>query len=286
MLGIVNGIWRDGDPQDAGSPEPYCTVKLQEGPTVPATYSGQPPPPSTWVEVWSNGTSYHVDGSHDLDARTVLHDDFTRVPTTAAGTTTIGCDTPWVCSIGTGGSISQLGSGLGSALLFTGAAIGRTVYMTKDDGAFSMTAADGLWLSANVDAGVFPTNLVAHVGFANVALTDTCTLFVSTGASTDYLGWAVKDGSATGQGLSRAVSNEFVYLDILLVPGVFASFWINGDGPYTITTNIPTSGDSMQPIIYTQTTEAASKALAIDYVTVTALNGTIANPASDPLLTS
>lgn len=287
MLGIVTGIFRDGDPNDPGDSEPYAVVRLQEGPEVEATYSGQPPPPSTWVEVWSNGTTYHIDGSHDLDARVVLHDDFTRVPTTAAGTTTVACDTPWVCSISTGGSISQLtGSQLGVALLATGAANGRLAYMTKDDTAFSMDAADALWLSTKVDAAVLTTNMVAYVGFSNVALTDQCCMLFLPSSSANLLGYTVKDSSGTATDLIRTAANEYVDLDIVLAPGSFASFWINGDGPYTSTTNIPTSGDSMQPFFYVTTTEAASKYVAVDNVTVKALNGTIANPATDPLLTS
>lgn len=287
MLGIVTSLWREGDPQDPGSPEPYATVRLQEGPEVNATYSGEPPPPLTWVELTQDGLTYHVDGSHDLDSRTVLHDDFTRVPTTAAGTTTIACDTPWVCSISTGGSISQLtGSQLGVALLATGAANGRLAYMTKDDTAFSMDAADALWLSTKVDAAVLTTSMIAYVGFSNVALTDQCCMLFLPSSSANLLGYTVKDSSGTATDLIRAAANEYVDLDIVLAPGSFAAFWVNGDGPYVSTTNIPTSGDSMQPFFYVVTLESASKYVALDYVTVRALNGTIANPASDPLLTS
>lgn len=79
--GVVTGLFREGDPQDAGSSTPYLKASIAGvGEDVECRYYTAPPPLSV-CEFTDIGGSWFCEGPRDCDVRTVFHEDFLTMPT-------------------------------------------------------------------------------------------------------------------------------------------------------------------------------------------------------------
>lgn len=288
-LGVVSGIFREGDPQDPGTPTPYVEATIAgAGGLIPCRYYGNPPPPLSICEFSEIGGSWFCEGTRQADFRTVFHEDFTICPTVTVSGTTLGADTPWGTFLfGTGSRIDALtGSGLGVCRLTAGNANGRAALAFKTVDSILPSTADAYWLHSRAQLGTSAASIIASIGFSDGA--GTADVAFARFAPTAFANWAhitAKD-TVFGGAETPVVGAVDGYhdFDIILNPGVFSALWIDGSGPYVDTATVPAGTDTLTIFLWVVSLTTATKTLDVDSITLTAINGDIAHPTEHPLL--
>lgn len=188
------------------------------------------------------------------DRREILREDFTIVPTvtgTGAGAV-VACDTPWTAVSGSlASAVSQNnfagGDGAGVArLAYAAAAGGTALTLRKDIGCLAVPVAP---MAAHFAARVAVGSLATPQSYL------TAGFFFSTGSDAAFMiigdftvGGALALFATQPNGAGRAqaaqgttpVANTWYWIDIIMTNS-FCAGWIEGDGPYVNTTNLPTA---------------------------------------------
>lgn len=280
--GIPTNIYRDGNPHDPGFPHPYVKA-IVHGAVVEARYLGEPPCPLVPAWFFEEQAQWWCLGS-EADVRPVLREHFLTVPTTTADGV-VACDTSWTLDVtGANSQIAALASsGLGVARLTAGDANGRSAAIFKSTSALLPSSADGFWIRSRVQLGSV-ANITAIVGLHDLAGSDFAyATFVSSG-SANWQFFSSKDTSSTsGATATAGAASTYVWLDMLLCTSVFFALWVNGDGPYFSTTNVPAAADSMTPFIQVSSGTTATKTFDADHYFLDAVDGTVVHP-TDPVL--
>lgn len=284
--GVVTNLYRDGDPQDPGSPTPYVEASIAGvGSGVPCRYYGNPPPPLSVCEFTDMGGIWFCEGPKEYDLRQVLHEDFTICPTATADGT-IACDTSWLLDInGAGSQVAQnTGSALGAALLTGGAASSRYSAIYKTAGAFLVGAADAFWVTVRMQPSETSLTTI-QAGLTDYpTASDAIRAVYAPAVDTNWRLNTTKDTTSTAISTAVAGAVQYFTLDLVLVAGTFGAIWVDGDGPYVKTDNVPDTADTLQPFAIVTSGTTATRSVSVDYLTVTAINGDLAHPTEHPLL--
>ena len=240
-------------------------------------YRGDPPPPLSYVDLEQIQPGvWRVSGIGPVaDRRNILRDDFSLV--VRNGTGTVWGDTIWAESGAGTVTQSNAAGGIGVADFDT---VTTGVALTKGDQSVVLDATLGYWLSCSIALGA-RTSVFNGAGFSNLAGTTQALVGYSDAAFIVQL-TTVSGGVTTvvDLGSFTPTNNVFFTVDLLLVPGVFAAAWLDGQGPYVSTTNIPAVGAMVQPYIIQNSVPASSKHLYVDWIRVEAFSP-VANPLRD-----
>lgn len=287
--GVVTGIFRDGDPQDPGSPIPYVEASIAGAGVQSCRYYGNPPPPLSVCEFTDVAGTWFCEGAKEYDLRRVLHEDFTTCSTVTVSGTALVADTPWGTALsGTSAQIAALtGSGLGVARLTSGTTVNRSALIVKTVDAILPSAADAYWLHTKAKLGTSAVDIDTYIGLSDgSAASDYVFARWIPSVNTVWSLSTLKDGVAGGATSATAGAVDGYHdFDLIFVPGIFAALWVDGDGPYAATSNIPAGTDTLTVFARCVSTTAATKTLDVDFVTLTAINGDLAHPTEHDLLT-
>jgi hypothetical protein len=249
-------------------------LRAQGAPIKCGLRDGQWPPPfsKVWIESHSS-SNYQIVGSIS-DRRLLVHDDFTHVD---GGNPAVGDgDTPWrATNLVASASGQQTGVGQGVYILVTPATAGASQAAAKDDSSVLIQADPAVWYSAKITTSV-ATNCIVHCGFAQAD----ANINFTAGAATDRTAQFLFDTTVASpffratNGTSvtdilvpyTVVANTFWDLDIVCVGGGYVAGWINGDGPYIITTNVPAVGGAFEPYFGIYPRAAAQQDIRVDWV--------------------
>lgn len=180
------------------------------------------------------------------------------------------------------GAIEQaVGVGHGVAELSTSATDDSLAAVTGDAGALALDAdgVSGYWLHAEV-ALRSVSDIAAVLGFNSAALTHVAWIAFDTDVDSTRWRFSTRGGgSVTTANMPEATApaaDTFQRFDVILTPD-FAAAWVDGDGPYPSTTNLPT--DDVTPAVGVFTRTSSSKSIRIDQVRVRAIYGAVVAPA-------
>lgn len=232
--------------------------------TVPVPYEDQkrPPPPLSTVLIEQTASGQWQLQSTNAKA-IVFHEDFTSI---VAGAGIFQADTTWG-TLGTGFVLQSTAIPAYGLLQISPNPASPFASAAKDQSAFTAQEEEGLWLSASI--GTSDTT----GGTTTAGLTDN-------GANNmAYVEWnrafglltAAKNGGA-GSNIAMAAqtinTNQLYDLDVVLLPGRFVAGWWNGDGPYVVTTNIPSVGQGLTPFLFEESDGVATPNGYYDWVHV------------------
>ncbi len=241
----------------------------QRGTVVRAmTRSGRWPPPLSKVWVDRHSPSHW----EVVDTVTPVHDIFQEDWNVIADVNpTVFADTIWgEATVGGSGVVQQSPTGTittGCADMFTGATIGNTETLFKDFAGVTVRDDQAYWLSAKLAIESTATMRV-DLGLVDSGGNQYAIWIYDTNMSTTNSQYTNSDGFTPVQVAfpSKPTVNVFFYIDIVLVTGSFAAYWIDGDGPYWNTTGLPTAGAQLAPKFEVVTRANATRVLYCDWV--------------------
>lgn len=182
------------------------------------------------------------------------------------------------------GTVAQgTSAGVGVAELTSTATSGQYAMARGDFAALALAGAVGYWFRAELTPRSVSSAFV-EAGLCDSDRTDYVRFLFDTSVDATYWRFESRDNT-TQNALTlphAAAADTFVTLDIVFVTTIFAAGWLNGDGPYTLTANLPSA--SLTPYVLSGTRTSAAKTVRLESVRLDALNGTIINPAVDPML--
>lgn len=230
----------------------FDTLAELRGAEVPAAWIG-PDSPCPLTEQYLTDDGNIVLGQVNGAPEELLREHFARVQNVTAGATVFDGDTNWGCSISTGGQINQAGSsagGSGVAILLVNGAASRVTRINKDDAAVSLGGVEALRWRCDLPACSTDSAVqFVFVGLGNNALSRRAMALLDLSAGTGVPWSAHTFDGTSANSVQTTETTGTVYLEGLLVPGEFFALWANGDGPYWTTLGIPTTADSIQPIV-------------------------------------
>lgn len=221
---------------------------LQSGVEIEACYAGTPP--------WPLATAL-FDGPGEWfclgpigDRRQVLHDDFMFVGASSVG------DTEWV--EGGTGSLSAAtdpSDGAGVVML-SPTTITDRYWIRKRDRSVTLGDDRPFWMSARVRL-TSPADVAVGLADANrvsggaAASTDS---LVAVGLSTTFGSCDLQTVAGTSSTSvptgESSPSAEWIWVDLMVVGGLWAAMWIDGSGPWVSTENVPsTSTRAVTPFV-------------------------------------
>lgn len=239
-------------------------------------YFGEPPAPLSRAWFTEIASGVHVCVGSVGDARIVLHDDFTIVFVPALGF--VANDTQWVARA-TGGTFAQdtsVADKQGAMLMTTNAVLFAAVGMSKDTSAINPpTAPAALWWSGRFRAGATITTMAARAGlgesgvwaFAALGGATTASVFVdyNTATSANWLLQTATTAAATATNTGiPVVGAQWYWFDVVYVPGLWATCWIDGSGPYVSTSTIPAAATPLSVGHGVFTSAASARQASID----------------------
>lgn len=280
LRGIITGI-------DRANQQVHAT--LEDGQEVDAAYLGGMPP-------WPLSVCMFTDDPTSLclgalgHRRFVLHDDFLGT-TAGAGAVTIYSDSPWAFAVTGTASIDNLTDpgdrAAGNRRLLAPAnstarvrQADRAINLPEDGTAIHMSAR--VRVNANL---VNNENTVAKIGLANSNVVDSGAPAGTDAAALIEIGGAspvvfrTRNGVATTAITSGEAypAGSWLWLDIVVVSGTWAAFWIDGSGPYVIQTDVPLStGQAVTPFAWLSSLTGTSHFI-LDLIDVD-LVGPVASP--------
>ena len=231
------------------------TVRAEIGGVVvpAAPYLGDPPWPlsACW---FFNAPAYTCLGPIG-DRRVAFADDFNYY---TAGTPLIG-NTGWTAG-GTPGSLSTPSNptDANGLLRITNSGAGTYYFIRKTLGVVTLTDTRAFWVTARVrmstvDAtlvvGLAESNAMAGGGAASTDAKASWGLTGLAGATSSLLttSGVSQDSAVTGEGIT---ADTWYWLDLVVVGGSWLAGWINGSGPWVITTAVPsTANNSVSPYV-------------------------------------
>lgn len=268
-------------------------VQLLAGPVAQCAWLDYVPPPRSqvWVQdVSTGGAGAFVVMGMVGNRQFVFHEDWTIIPNGSTNYTStaqqlLNGDTQWrvlpkVASVNVGAS-EGAAQGVGGITITSGSTgLGQAIAVCKGGVATGTTnnGQYGIWLSGRATANNW-TSMAFTIALAND------TAYLGAKASGDRFVGLIYDTAATGTvRLQTGIDTNVTYVDSGFVPSVnawfdfdvmlvagtngWAAMWINGNGPYKSTTNIPAVNIPL-PVefaVYNQT--SAQRQLAIDYLRV------------------
>lgn len=258
-------------------------VQLLGGPTANAVYLGEPPPPRgiCWVDQSQPG-AWIVVGTETTRQPTVRENFQVALDLTAAlGVGAVLCDTSWF-SQGTLGAITvaappTIPGSVGLLTLISSAAgAGTFLDMCKGDLEILLPSLTlgAVWMSGRFMLSTL-ANALYGLGFANNARLGFAApgagaadvrLFFDSAAFANSFGFLTVNGAASTVIDTKvpAVAGVMYEFDIV-VEREWAGLWLNGDGPYVIATNVP-STLGFQPRLAVFPRAAASIVLTVDWL--------------------
>jgi hypothetical protein len=305
--GIVTNLYRKGHaaihPGNPATPVVHCTaleaslarLTVEERARLsllPATFDAEPPPLCVHTLDAANH-ELHVAGLTHGKVEPIVHDHFTNYKPDGFADT-FWTVTQWGPQTGAGavaGIVQTATDGHGVIVMAARGAAGATLEFGKFARAIAPLAQGALWVRSRVyfPAAYGLTNRSVLVGLIDAwSPTQGAVFNYNPAASSTWLGltgppiWGVVT-------IPGVVTTDTWYDLDLLLDGTqqFAAFWVNGDGPYTLTTNLPTG--SITPHISITTTPAASPQafMYVDNYFLDVVRGAdIRHPTYDPALTA
>ncbi len=296
MRALTTNIYRRGNPLDPGDNTPYVKAlhAMGENPDtgepivgeIHAAIAGEPPPLLCYAEFdTDDGSNWYCRGPLDAHVEPVLRDHF------LVGRPGGGELPGWAFDFdGTGsgaGAAQATGVGRGVVRITTRDGASAAAWIEKDIGAVAPLSPDAH--QAFIDLGLATVmNRAVNFGWASAgdSLTDAVRCQYNSSSSPVWSMIAGKDGSnSTADSPHAPTAGVAQGFDLLWVPGTFAALWVDGDGPYLVTSNVPTSGDNLTPFVRViSVSTTGSKTVDLDAFFTDALYGTVAHPQQDPLL--
>ncbi len=152
------------------------------------------------------------------------------------------------------GQITQSTSfgGFGVAKVTTGATNGDQMQVFKDVAGVQLSADIALWHSFKV-ALTTSASTGVYIGFSDGGANDCYVRYDTSIGDTTWNLITSSAGTTTTGLVTGPTSVVFQTIDIVLMPGQFAAAWVDGDGPYVSTVNIPATGTTtrIQHIVVT-----------------------------------
>ena len=110
-----------------------------------------------------------------------------------------------------------------------------------------------LWLSARWQLHEDATNIVMGLGSSAGGGTEYVNALAQSVASTVYLESRLTAAIDTVDSGTAFATEEWQIIDVVLIAGLYAALWVNGDGPWIITdpTRLPAEGADMYPYLGT-----------------------------------
>lgn len=179
-------------------------------------------------------------------------------------------DTLWSLNFAVAGIVTQsnLAGGSGVAYMQTSTTAADFCSMTKDDTGLTLESDLAYWLSAKL-APDQPALSDHAVGFSDNAGTVQAAISYASGSGFSLYLNAIAGGGNSTKALPYLPSAFVTYImDVVLLPGVCIVGWVDGDGPYVLSTNVPAALSGIQPFAYVKTNTGASRGILIDWIHV------------------
>lgn len=286
---IITAIDRDRNTVSA-LPYPFFS-DAQDAPTpIVAGYTGEPPTPLCPANF---DDALRVCLGSVTPALPVFHEDFN------SGyylNFTMQCDTYWPTVAGnpidgTSTIIVTANLGLGVARFVAAGTLNASCVMIKQEGIVAMASADAFWQSSRFMLENLPGGEILFVGMlTNDGTSRLAAVVYSTTAGPNWLNLVGDDGAhqaSTDTGIP-VVAGQWVWVDILTVPGAFQACWINGAGPFFVgdATTTPARSRGLAPALYVANTNGAGgqrRAQWDNYTLRSVYSKGIAHPSTLPL---
>lgn len=229
-----------------------------------AQYLGDPPPPLTRCEFTPVSSGKYICRGALCNTRQLIHDDFLTVPAPGWG------DTWWRNILNGGvGAINQVAN-TGAGVVSVQPNAAAALMLTKDSGACAPPVAPAAyWFSAFIaQPQLAGTDMVVGL------IDDTTNNFVAVRPHAPGI-YALDVRTALVDTILNtptvSVANIFVAIDIIFTSS-FAALWVTGDGPYVLTTGLPTV--ALQPAVYCSQTSGTPQAW-VDWIHVEKVDAVI-----------
>lgn len=243
--------------------------------TIQARYPERknPPPPLAPVFLEQQGGGQWIVREVPALRHKIVDDDFTTASVGAA-TGALFADSIWSIdppanwgNAFPGGPIAGI---YGSVDIYTQAVANDSTVLRKDDASMTLITEEAIWFSARV-APDSTAGVQDIAGIANAAFTDYAYIQRNAFGVVDL----ITSGGNTNIPFTTA-SQVFFTIDIVCIPDVSSSVWINGDGPYTVTsTASPGAGLGLEAYFAVTTTDNVTKLFLIDWCHVEAFTPVI-----------
>lgn len=256
-------------------------------------YRGLPPPPLSICYFSDLGGGQFVCEAPLGDSRVVVHEDWT-IFTAPSGTLYTG-DTPWTIRENNAGGSSVAIANVdmqGAVRLLQQTTAGNYRSFAKDIGILPPTPAAVVWYSERMRLGAVAGELLTTrddvhglgdaaqwTGFA--AGNDVAAWRFVPSVSANWQLYVGAGGVATLTVSATAGTTGIVTFDIVYAPGLWVAGWVDGDGPYVVTANVPDQATALAPgfMLFLDAGAAGDRYVTVDWQHLEYLS-----EAVDPLL--
>lgn len=293
QYGTVTGIDRANNRVGARLDDGYAQWLTDGAQGFP--YRGAPPPPLSRCWFSDLGRGQWVCEGPLGDSRVILHDDFTRVGASAAFVQLD--DTPWTETTNNATSNyiqSTEALQTGAVVLRQQTTLGNFTSIHKDIGIVMpdpTLSPITLWFSALWHPGnvldTTLTSLSTEIGLGDLALWsffgagyDGVIMRYDAAGSANYQFLTATAGANTATVTPTPAAATFSAVDIVYAPGLWAAGWVDGDGPYVNTTNLPPVGTALAPGTQLRLNAGVTRYSTVDFIHVE----TVAEVADPQLL--
>lgn len=207
---------------------------VQDGEHIakPAQYLGDPPPPLTRCEFTPVSSGKFICRGPLCNTRVILHDDFVNTASQYG-------DTPWR-RVQSAPFATGQATNLGAGVLYLQPVANTATGVAKDTSScVAPTGTQAYWISCRVATNLNTSDCL--IGLSSDTLSDRIDLRGWGQAGTMGLETTKATvGTTVNTATSNPANNVFITLDMIYT-ATWAAGWVNTDGPYVSTTNIPTA---------------------------------------------